>query len=202
MQKRLSGILWGVAAGLLFDSCLLVATTAWFAAMVVPVVLPVLIGGLAGAMMAGRRHKASPREGVRWRFVAVMVLVIWPACFFSPIAARWLQLYGEALAIPVCPGCERESVTVTVLAFDNNPGYGVEFRTSEPAAKVVQFYRQAFEERGWSLLSTEHGYNETYYFFDKPRRRLGLVTWGGGHAQGGPATCFAIGSKAPNLYYK
>lgn len=178
IRPPLGGLLWGVAAGLFVDGVLLVATSAWLAAAVVPVVIPVAVGGFAGAWIAGRR-KDGADTGMRrrWLWACFVVLVVWPACALGPVGLRWLQLYKEALSTPLPAGWERVEVEVVVLAFDDPPGYRVELQGPQAPSRAVGFCEREFTQGGWTALPVHQRDEYTYHQFRKSRRLATIFGW-------------------------
>jgi hypothetical protein len=171
MRDQAFWVLWGMAAGMLFDSVVLVATTAWLTGFTpFPIMIGGALGGIGAWLFSKRRGSPARRRQINPLWI---ILVAWPLCLFGPIAARWLQLYAEARTIPTCPTCQDgKIVDVDVLAFDNQPGYSLAFRTNQPK-RATAFYRRELRKRGWRPVPARQLLDGWRMFaYRKPRRYL------------------------------
>ena len=172
MRRRLYGMLWGVAIGILVDSVMLVMTTAWLFFAFYLLLIPVIIAAIIGMLIDRNKPTTqSSRISVTQLFAFVM---LWLMCGLGPIAARWTQLYLESRTLPLCPQCQIEDLKVTVLAFDNTPGYGIVLRCECNPSQCIDYYRNELPKLGW-VGPVMHRYGDRMsYAFTKPRRRLQL----------------------------
>ena len=170
MRGRSRGMIWGIAVGLFLDSLMLVTTTAWLLFAIWPLLIPVMIGAVAGGLLG---HAAPISVSLRttiMRFSAVIVL--WSACIALPIVVRWTQLLLEVRSLPISAGCERGSLEITVLAFDDTPGYRVVLDCNADPSEIIDFYRKELPRLGWSAPVAHQYGNHISYDFAKTRRRL------------------------------
>jgi hypothetical protein len=170
MKGRLHGIIWGTAFGLFLDSIMLVATSAWLLFAIWPLLVPVVIGAIVGALLCQARMISFTPRTVILRLFAIIML--WSVSIASPIISRWIQLHLEAQTLPICTGCQIETMNITVLAFDNTPGYEMMLRCDRPPSECIEFYRQELPKLGWSA-PIEHRFNNSVsYEFTKYHRSL------------------------------
>ena len=76
-------------------------------------------------------------------------LLFWLLCAFGPYLVMKTYYWIEATALPVPPGWTLTRVQTTVLGWDNGAGFHIRIEGHD-ANEALQFYRQYFEEKGWS----------------------------------------------------
>lgn len=170
MKGRRRGIFWGTAIGLFLASLILVATTGWLLFAIWPLLIPVLTGAVAGGLLCHAAPASFSRRNAVLRFLTGILL--WSACIAVPIIVRWTQLRLEAQALPISTGCERENLEITVLAFDNTPGYRMVLDCNADPSACIDFYRKELPRLGWSAPVAHQSGNRIYYEFTRTRRRL------------------------------
>ena len=122
MQRAILGAAIGVGVALFALMTLVVATTGWLLAYILPEVLAVVVGGAIGFAIGRRfdRRLGPPRRFWLWLALAA---ACWPLCTMAPTWARELQvrwIIARDLPAPP-PGSTLVRHHITIIAFRRQP---------------------------------------------------------------------------------
>jgi len=139
----------GTALGFLLASLMLNATSGWASGLYpIPVLVTAIVGFYCGKnrQRTQKQTIASPRY-FKYRFSIFFVICL--LCALGPYCVMKTYYQVQAAILPVPPGWTQTSVQTTVLGWDNGAGFFIRIE-GYGEQEALQFYRQHFEEKGWS----------------------------------------------------
>ncbi|MBX9790066.1 MAG: hypothetical protein K2Y37_14210 [Pirellulales bacterium] len=176
MQRAMLGAAVGVGVGMSLVAVGVLLTTAWSVALLFPLLVPVLTA--AAGFMIGRRLDRGRKPVKRFWPSLVAVVAAWPLSVLVPIWVREAQIrISIARTIPMHPACTLVRRDITTCAFDNAPGYILEFDCSQSSEKIVNFYRRELPKRGWASLPSVQQADYVVHQFRRKSSTLTLVGW-------------------------
>lgn len=155
VKQIIFGIVLGVAVGLLFDSLLLLATSAWLAVAILPVLLPVIIA----ASVFGILGMKGLLPALPWWCVLLVMLIGWPIAYQGPIwvVETHFRLI-EYREIPMYYNTEKISTQIVAIRGDGGRWMSSKFKAKGTNYKeVAVFYKEELAKKGWNV-SEGHSY--------------------------------------------
>ncbi len=182
LRQTIFGIVLGIAVGLLIDSILLLASSAWLIVFIIPVVIPVI----AGAAGFGILGKGGYLRVSSWLSILLVIVIAWPLCLLGPIWWKEAELKsGVSRELPVYAGSQKISTNVVPIGGDGKPWIGVDFSVKANYLEVMDFYRRELPKKGWKIkhdnfmgLSDNKGYHDGWMITaNKSGRDLSVSVW-------------------------
>jgi hypothetical protein len=156
----------GIALGFLLASLMLNASCGWLAGLYpIPVLVMAFVGFIAGKIRQRLRTKTiTSQRYFNFRFWIFLVVTLF--CILGPYCVTKTYYWNQAANIPIPPGWTRTSMGTSVLGWDNGAGWGIQIE-GYGEKEAFQFYRQYFEEKGWSDISSEWVREGNKYTYDE-----------------------------------
>lgn len=178
VQRAILGAAVGVGIGIVIVTLFVILTTAWMLLLGLPIAILffAIVGGFVGFRF-GRDEPPVARFGL----LLVLAIALWPLCALGPLWAREFQIrHRIARDIPIHPASTLVKSEVRTYGFDDNPGYALEWRCSEPVDQAIAFYRKEFAAAGWTALPSVRRGDYVYHQFRRSNALLtlvGFVSW-------------------------
>src|SRR6056297_634793 len=95
-KRIVFGIVVGLTLGLLFDGILLINSSGWMIAFLLPVALPPLLGAAIGFIVGWKGGVPA----VRWYYSMLIAVLLWPTALLGPIMIQKLRFRHFAESLP------------------------------------------------------------------------------------------------------
>jgi hypothetical protein len=148
IKRIVFGVAIGVAIGLLFDSILLLTTSAWMIVFILPLVVPVAVP----AVFLGILGEKGRLPAVPWVFTALIILIFWPLCALGPVKIREAQFKAWFNQdVPVYAGSKMLSSKIQTMRSDSIPRMTVDFEFETDYSETIIFFRRELPQKGWKI---------------------------------------------------
>jgi hypothetical protein len=148
IQQVVFGSALGVGIGLLFDSLILLGTSAWLTVFIIPVLAPVILA----AIIFGNLGRKGKLPIASWFFTCLIIIIIWPLCLFGPI---WIREGGLRARfnqeVPIYAGSKIQSSSIEAFRSDTYPHVTVNFKAEVNYLDAIDFFRSELSDKGWKI---------------------------------------------------